>query len=244
MNNTGMQESIAFAYSTKDRTDLSIRSLEPLRSTGGFDLYWMDGSSTEAGRAFPTKIGPEIPNLREIHYGVTGGPDVAIVYSLTCLLAKGYSWVGLIENDVLVEAGWLQRLLRLFEQGAQDGLRVGAVSARTIRERTLAPHGDYAVMFNLGAGMVLFTREAAQSVLNRYRTTTGEEIRGVFRSRAGIDIHGIGYAQTSTSADWYFDAGLLLDGYCSLAPIPSMANNIDADLSKWGCTLVRNPDQV
>lgn len=243
-NNGAPRQSVAFAYSTKDRTELSARTLAPLRAEEGFDLYWMDGSRTDEGRALPGMMGPELPALREVHYGITGGPDVAIVYSLTYLLAKDYAYVGLIENDVLLEPGWLQRLIRLFAQGAQDGLRVGAVSARTIRERTLIPREDYAVMFNLGAGMILLTREAARAVLERYRTTTGEEIRGIVRARTGIDLAGIGYAQTSSSADWFFDAGLLLDGYCSLAPIPSLANNIDADLSKWGATLVRRSSDV
>lgn len=238
------QSRIGIAYSTKDRTDLSIRTLEPLRAAGDFDLYWMDGSRTEEGAALPSSMAPTLPPLCEIHYGVTGGPDVAIVYSLTYMLQKGYEYVGLIENDVLLESGWLERLMGLFEQGTRDGLRVGAVSARTIRERTVVKHDDYAVMFNLGAGMILLSREAAIAVLDRFRTTNGEEVRGIVRARTGLDIMSTGFSQTGSSGDWFFDVALMLDGFCSLAPIPSMANNIDADLSKWGCSLVTDTTKL
>lgn len=243
-NSDRAQSRIAFAYSTKDRVELSVRTLAPLKSTHGFDLYWMDGSRTDAGQALPSQMCADLPALREVHYGVTGGPDVAIVYALTCLLQKGYEYVGLLENDVLLEPGWLERLIKLFQQGKQDGLRVGAASARTILERTLVSHGDYGVMFNLGAGMMMLTREAALAILRRYRTSSPDEIRGIVHARTGLDISKRAMAVTGPSADWFFDVGLMLDGFSSLAPIPSMASNIDADLAQWGCSLVTDSNTV
>jgi hypothetical protein len=228
---------VALAYSTKDRVELSKQTSQPFREVANCDLYWMDGSTTEEGCALPAQLAPSIPALKEIHHGVTGGPDIAIVYSLTYLLQRGYDYIGLVENDVLLEAGWLERLMDLFTEGESDGLRVGAVSARTIRERALVRHGDYAVMFNLGAGMVLFSRQAARAVLDRYHTPTVQEIRETVRSRTGLDIARNGIVPAGTCADWFYDAGLLWDGFCSLAPVPALADNVDAP---FGCRLVRN----
>ena len=42
---------------------------------------------------------------------VIGGPDAAIQFSLKRLLALGYDFVGLIENDIQLKPGWLPAML-------------------------------------------------------------------------------------------------------------------------------------
>jgi hypothetical protein len=95
---------IGFALSTKERTEFTRRILPGL-DCGGFDLIWCDGSTTPEGRAFASKEHFKTTPLVEIHHDVTGGPDAAIQYSLQRLLALGYDYVGLIENDIALEPG-------------------------------------------------------------------------------------------------------------------------------------------
>jgi hypothetical protein len=228
---------IAFAYSTKDRVDLTRRTIAPVARETGCDLFWLDGSATEAGRRLPADLAPELDNLREVHHGVIGGPDAAIVYGMTRLLAEDYDYVGLIENDVLLQDGWLQGVLGLFEAGRRDGLQVGAASGRTFEKRVFFQRGDYAVMLTLGAGMVLFSRPAARAVLATYRTATLDEVRRTCRDLSDLDVAGLWEISTRTeparfwaSADWYYDAALMQRGYASLACTPSLAVHIDADM--------------
>jgi hypothetical protein len=237
----GRRAPVGIAFSTKDRTKLSRQTASFALGEADCDGYWMDGSATDGGRRLPLELRHELPSLREVHLGVTGGPDPAIVYSLSYLLRRGYDYIGLVENDVLLSPGWLRSLMQLFRTGASEGLRVGAVSARTFDRRVLFQLPAFAVMFCLGAGMVLFRREAVQCVLDHYRTGTFGELAQLIEwltdaditkeweirkpdgtSRSAFDKHW-------TSADWLFDHSLMLNGYASLATVPSLAHNIDAD---------------
>ena len=230
---------IALALSTKDRTDLTQRMLPPLVAEGDFDLYWMDGSVTEEGKNVAGAAASNARQHVETHYGVVGGPDAAIVYSLSYLLSKGYNYVGLIENDVLLSPGWFDALTGLFESGGNDGLSVGAATVRPFDKRTIWARSNYRVLFGSGAGMILFSRDGAEAVLRHYRTSTAGEIRRVFQyvgrkdvafnwEFTGNDEHAIDV--WPVSADWYFDAALAKEGYCVLGSVPGYAENIDADL--------------
>ena len=123
-------------------------------------------------KARPT-TGPTI----ERHGHVTGGPDVAILYCLSLMLERGYDYVGLIENDL--EPGWLDRIFQLF---ATPRLNVGSVSARSDADRVLLPRNGYAIMANVGAGMVLFKRAAAEA----FSITPGPRAFGSTSSCRGI----------------------------------------------------------
>ena len=163
---------------TCDRPELVEQSIKPLiegARQNHYHLFVVDGSTTEAIEdkiwhlAYPT--GHMIANVR-------GGAGAAIVYALTMMLnhEENYDYVGLVESDVLLGDGWLD-CLGLFERGREEGLAVGAVSARAYEDRTLFQRDGYAVMHNLGAGMIVFTREAARLVLDNFRTAWSTDNR-------------------------------------------------------------------
>jgi len=225
---------VAFALSTKDRVALTREMLPPFLEEGAYDLFLLDGSATEEGQRFPFELQAKSQRVREIHTGVYGGPDVAIVRALSRMLEAGYEYCGLIENDVKLKSGWFANLTALLDRGQVEGLRVGAVGSRTYRSRVLISRDDFAIMLNLGAGMILLHRDAARIILNGYRTANWYEVYFAALHGAGVSLNDQCGRRTSLdlmnmvrTADWWFDALLLLNGYCSLAPAPTMAENID-----------------
>jgi len=238
-----------FCLSTKERVDSTKTMLPAFVQEGDFDLLWVDGSRSPEGRNLPTDMAPELPRLREIHWDVTGGPDAAIVYALSRMVELGYDYCGLIENDIGLQPGWFDRLMDLFRLGARDGLRVGAVSARTFVKRILFLRREYAVLFNCGAAFILLTRDAARCLLNRYRTTVFDEVRNLFLFTSHRDIlpmadfrdHYAEPLKVQTSADWFYDAALLLDGYCSLGLVPSMGADLDPRIPHIHGPFVKEP---
>jgi hypothetical protein len=231
------QHRVAFAYSSKERMEFSKMTIEPALAEEGYDVYWIDGSVSEQGRAFPSQY-TSADRLCEIHLGVGGGADLAILYAVSYLLDKGYDYIGLIENDVKLQPGWFACLMGLFEQGARDGLKVGAVSARCYTDRQLVPRDNYQVMVNLGAGMVLFAREALLAVLDKYRTGVLGEVSFLFGYYAGstgevpwqIAVPSVAdIPQRPLTGDWFYETSFLAKGMVALACTPSMAHNIDED---------------
>lgn len=226
---------IAFCYSTKDRYELTTQTFPAvLDEVGDFDVYWIDASEVPASE----KLGHFNSNkICEVHENVKGGADVAILYNLSMLLEKGYDYVGLIENDVLLQAGWFKKTFELFEKGEKDGLTVGSVSARTYKVRIHVPRDGYAVMKNVGAGMVIFTAEAVRHVLDNFHAGTFGEPSFLFSNYTGLP--GITHWQVkdvpaeqqtnkwSTCADWFFEPSIIPYGLATLALTPSMAKNID-----------------
>lgn len=237
----GKQSNICIAYSTKDRPDLSRHSFPALTAEGDFDLMWMDGSATEDGRALPYSLSKGVPQLTEIHQGVTGGPDAAIVYSLSHALEMGYDYIGHVENDILLSKGWFSALMQLFDKGQTDGFNVGATTVRPYDKRTLWQTPDYSIHFGSGAGMIMFSRQGAECVLRNYRTTVNNEIRQTFRHLTGQDIAQAWeknswprekHYSAPTSTDWHYDPCLLRDGMVILGSVPGYADNIDTDMHK------------
>src|ERR1700677_940218 len=174
---------VAIAFSTCDRPELTKRSIEPLLQPRKFDLHWIDGSKTKEGQQLPGQY-----HFRQFHPQILGGSGPAIVYALSTLLNLRYEYIGLVENDVLLKDGWFEDMMALFERGKEDGLEVGAVSARAYEDRILIQRDGNAVMHNLGAGMIMFSRKAAQLVLQNYRTVWTTENRLLFAQLSGIDI--------------------------------------------------------
>lgn len=211
---------VAIAFSTKERVELSKQSILPLLHNDELDVFWTDGSSSDEGRKLPFEYG--IPAESWIHTDIKGGADAAIVFNLTVMLnhPANYTHIGLVENDVLLDSNWFEPTMALFEAGAANGLRVGAVSARAYEDRILIQRDDYAIMHNLGAGMVIFTREAAEIVLKYCRTGHTLENRRAFMQACGLDI-----GQTSlfcrdphmTCMDWQFERILIQHGLVALA---------------------------
>jgi hypothetical protein len=232
------QSNVAFAFSSKERIDYSKQTIAPILAETGFDVYWVDGSTSDEARALPLEYKTD-SKLCEIHFGVRGGADAAIVYSLSLLLDKGYEYIGLVENDVRLHEGWWPRIFKLFDQGKADGLNVGGVSARCYASRIQFPRNGYAIMNDLGAGMALYTREAVEAILNYYRTGTLGEISFLFTYYTGKPT-GVpwqivpgqkgeelpGHPQTG---DWFFQPNMIAHGLVALAPTPTMTTNLDGD---------------
>jgi hypothetical protein len=225
---------IGFALNTKERIEFT-RCILPGLDCGGFDLIWCDGSKTLEGRALACHEHFKKTSLVEIHHDVTGGPDAAIQFSLKRLLALGYDYVGLIENDVQLSPGWLPALIAAWKAAEQDGFKVGAATARSINSRVLAVSPDYLVKWCIGAGMVLFSRSAAEAVLRDYATTTAKEIHSIFQKTLGVDLSGawelfMGKPDRGLGADWRYMASILKRGMVGVGTIPSYGKNIDLDM--------------
>ena len=239
-----MSAKVAIAFLTKDRRELSTRSIVPLLQPDRFDLWWIDGSGTDAGRALAAdcKVAP----WARVRGNVTGGADPAVVYALTEMLKHDYTHVGLVENDVLLSPDWFGPTMALFERSGSDGLVGGAVSARAYTDRILSQRDGYALMHNLGWGMQILTREAALLTLRHMRTHFTLENRRVFARLSGIDI-GTYWAfranEQFTTPDWGNDAVLASHGLASLALVPSSVEMIGQkpSLAEQGLTLATAP---
>lgn len=232
---------VAIAFSTKDRVELSQQSIIPLLQPEKFDLFWIDGSTTLEGIALP----PEYRAFN-IDSGIRGGADAAIVFALTKMLQHGYEFVGLVENDVLLADDWLEPTLELFEKGEREGLKVGAVSARCYEDRILIQRDGYALMHNLGAGHVIFSREAADIILQNYRTGHTWENRRVFAQLSLLDpARWCAFLRDphATTVDWQFDRILAQYGLASLALTPAKATMIgqEKSLEEQGLILAAGP---
>lgn len=237
---------VAIAFLTKDRAELSRRSIEPLLQPDKFDLHWFDGSATEEGREFfYSRAGQDV--FLE-HSDVSGGPDAAVVYALTTLLGMrmhkdcpnkpgskwfyDYTHIALCENDVLLHPDWFGPTMALFECGKAEGLEVGAVSARCYQDRILIQRDGYAVVHNLGWGMVIFSRRAAELALQNMRCPWTTDNVLLFSQLANLDIRkwwAFRGSEQWLCADWRNDAMLAAHGLASLALTPSPVEMIGQD---------------
>lgn len=235
---------VAIAFLTKDRTELSSRTIEPLLQPDKFDTWWFDGSATKEGTILPSNY-----QIKKTHFNVRGGPDAAVVFALSTLLdhrdesGNTYSFIGLCENDVLLDPGWFEPTFDLFGWGVVDGLNVGAVSARAYEDRILFQRDRYAIMHNLGWGMQIMTREAAQLALRHIRTSWTTENRRVFAQASRLDIGkwwAFRASENMLCADWGNDRVLAAHGLASLALTPSPVQMIGQtpSLVEQGLTLV------
>ncbi len=229
---------VGFVFSTKDRTELSERSLASVDLEGGFDLIWVDGSKTPEGKALPYSVKLNNAILAEVHSGVTGGPDAAIRYGLNRLLELGYDYCGLIENDIEFKPGWFRSLMNLFHLGELDGIKVGGATARSIGSRVLLNRPNYSFTWNAGAGMLLLTKEAARLILLDYGNHRASEMAAFYRDKFGIDISGtwemyMGLEDRVHGCDWWFAPQLYEHGLACLSTVPSLASNMDIDLEAW-----------
>ena len=237
----------AISLLTCDKMELVEQSIKPLLAAARqqkFDLFVMDGSTTEANEKALWEMAYPTANVRN---NVRGGAGAAIVYALTEMLnhSENYDVVGLVESDVLLRGNWLD-CLDLFALGAADGLEVGAASARCFVDRVLFQKDSYAVMHNIGAGMIMLTRQAAQIVLNTFRTGWTTDNRRIFAQLSGVDI-GTYWAfranEHMLTADWHWDAALAAHGLASLALTPSPDEMIGQNppLAEQGLTIAAAP---
>ena len=228
---------IGFAFSTKDRVEFTRRSLASIDTDEGFDLVWVDGSVRPEGRRLPHEVRLQNARIVRVYQGIGGGPDIAIRFGLRRLIDLDYDLCGLIENDIVFEPGWFASLTALFERGAQDGLRVGAATVRTFASRVLFYRSDYAGLYNLGAGVVLLTREAAKTILAAYNCPTAREVGNFFSHNFGADLtvhqeFGEKRPHRRLSGDWGYAQQLYKYGFVSVGSLPTMARNFDLDAER------------
>lgn len=235
---------LAIAYNTRNEVELTKQTFPVLRD-GQYALIWSDGSTDPEALKF---FNSNRQMVTEAYQDVRGGADSAIAHAFTRLLQHpaGYTHVGLVESDVLLDAKWLTPTMALFEKGAADGMRVGAVSARSYEDRVLIQCDGYAVMLNVGAGMIVMTRDAAQIVLDTFRTAWWPTTRKVFAQLSGIDVATFACFRGNeqmTTTDWQFEAQLARMGYATLALTPSKASMIGQvpPLHEQGLVLTQGP---
>lgn len=223
------QARIAVAYSSKDRVEQTRLTIARLVDDPRLDLYWFDGSATEAGRDLPLELCAGRRAVCAVHRGVVGGPDSAIMYALETLRPHAYDLVILIENDVVLQDGWFEAMQAAISRAEGAGFKVGAATVRVLAKRVLSFNDDYCLMLNSGAGFIALTPAAVDIVLAHYRTLDGAEFIRHFRAATGIDVTGTVEFQPSQrlSVDWLFDLILYLHGYVSAAPPVTFAATID-----------------
>lgn len=234
---------VAIAFLTKDRVELSKRTIEPLLQPDLYDLWSIDGSVTREGEAFAIKNEGEFHHAR---LNVRGGADPAAASALTEMLKHDYDYVGLVENDVLLHPDWFGPTFALFERGRSEGLEVGAASSRCYSDRILCQRDGYALCHNLGWGMQILTREAAQLTLKHMRTSWTTENRRTFARLSGIDIGSYWAFRTNEhwlTPDWQNDAVLASRGLASLALVPTPCEMVGQipSLADQGLTLATRP---
>jgi hypothetical protein len=219
---------LVIAYSSKDEVENTRQTLPRIKLPDHGELIWCDGSATAEGRLVPKQFS-HFANI------VTGGADVAIAWKLSKALSNKpsqytpYSHIMLIENDVLLDEDWFEPTMALFEKGRADGLEVGAVSPRSFVDRVLVQRDGYACMHNLGAGVVIFTREAAEIVLRSFRTHWWQNNVRLFAQLSGIDLRTYAFARGNeqwVTTDWGWDAQLAAHGLASLALTPAKCQMI------------------
>jgi hypothetical protein len=234
-----MSESkVGFALSTRDRFVYTMRTIKALDAEGGFDLIWNDGSERNEVPELSRYFAFRNARLIEVNYKVKGGADAAICYGLRRLLELGYDFVGLIENDVLLAPGWFAAMRGSFETAAEEGVSVGAVSALGYQSRVLEYRKDYSIDWARGAGLVLFTREAAELLLENYSglEMTSQQIRGFYAEQFGIALNvsewavGARWMDGPMTLDWGYAPLLYSHGYASVGTIPSFARDLEFDV--------------
>jgi hypothetical protein len=236
---------IGFSFSTRDRYLFTLQSLQSLDTEGGFDLIWNDGSTEPGVPALARNYKFQNAKLVEVNNGVTGGAERAVCFGLSRLLELDYDFVGLIENDILFRPGWFSALMNLFSRGAADGIVCGSATARSFESHVLEYRSGYGVQSDTGAGMVLFSRAAAEIIMDLYTNPsllqmTTHSWQNFYADLFGLDLRAFSpfWAYPPEQAipctlDWGYTPSLYLNGYASLSTIPSYATDLEFDVESF-----------
>jgi hypothetical protein len=225
---------VGFAFASKDRYSFTLQSLEALDAEGEFDLVWNDGSAEPGVPALAQNWRFKHARLVEFNAPVRGGADIAICLGLKRLLQRGYDYIGLIENDVVLKPGWFSTLMNLFNLAADDGLVCGAASVRGYASRVLEYRNGYSLDWASGAGMILFSRPAAELLFENYLrpVMTTHSIAAFYAQHFGIELESSEWAEyrqqapIQTSLDWGYTPFLYEQGFASVNSIPTLATDL------------------
>ena len=232
------ESKVGFALSTRDRFVYTMRTIKSLDAEGGFDLIWNDGSESNEVPELSRYFAFRNARLVEVNYAMKGGADAAIRFGLRRLLELRYDFIGLIENDVLLAPEWLGAMRAAFERAAEDGITIGAVSALGYQSRVLEYRRNYSIDWARGAALALFTREAAQLLLENYSRLemTSQQIRGFYAEHFGVALHvpewavGGRWMDGPMTLDWGYAPLLYAHGYACVGTIPSLARDLEFDV--------------
>jgi hypothetical protein len=246
---------IGFSLSTRDRYLFTLQTLQTLDTESGFDLIWNDGSRENGVPALARNYKFQNANLVEVNYGVTGGAEAAVCFGLSRLLELGYDYVGLIENDLLFRPGWFRALKNIFSLGAADGIACGSATARSFESHVLEYRAGYGVQSDIGAGMVLFSRPAAEIIMDRYShpaslQMTTHSWQKFYADHFAMDLQKFSpfWAYPPDRAmpctlDWGYTPALYLEGYASLSTIPSYVTDLEFDVETFFHTKYVGPEK-
>lgn len=236
---------VGFSFSSKDRYPFTLQTLQSLDTEGGFDVIWNDGSKEPGVPALAKNYKFQNAKLVEVNYGVGGGPDRAICFGLSRLLQLGYDYVGLIENDILFQPGWFTALLNVFSRSAEDGIVCGSATARSFESHVLEYRDGYGVQCDIGAGMLLFSRSAAEIIVDLYsrpgslQMTTHTWIK-FYGELFGVNLQRFSpfWAYPPETAfpctlDWGYTPSLYIRGYASLSTIPTYATDLEFEVESF-----------
>lgn len=236
---------IGFAFSSRDRYFFTLQTLQSLDTEAGFDLIWNDGSTEPAVPALAANYKFRHARLVEFNPDVTGGAERAVCFGLSRLLELGYDYVGLIENDILLRHGWFRHLLEVFSRGAAEGIACGSATARSFESHVLEYRNGYAIQADIGAGMVLFSRAAAEIIMELYSNPSSLQMTTHSWQKFHADLFGVDlrnfapfWAYPPNQAvpctlDWGYTPSLYLKGYASLSTIPSYASDLEFDVETF-----------
>jgi hypothetical protein len=236
---------IGFSFSSKDRYLFTLRSLQSLDTDGGFDLIWNDGSKEPGVPALAQNYKFQNAKLVEVNYGVGGGPDRAICFGLSRLLELGYDYVGLIENDILFRPGWFAALMEVFSRSAEEGIVCGSATARSFESHVLEYRAGYGVQCDIGAGMLLFSRAAAEIIVDLYSNPASLQLTTHSWIKFYADLFGLNLRAFSPfwayppekafpcTLDWGYTPSLYLKGYASLSTIPTYATDLEFEVQSF-----------
>ena len=232
------ESKLGFALSTRDRFVYTTRTIKSLDAEGGFDLIWNDGSERNEVPELSRYFAFRNARLVEVNYSVKGGADSAIRFGLRRLLELGFDFIGLVENDLLLSPGWLGAMRAAFVAAAEEGITVGAVSALGYQSRVLEYRKNYSIDWARGAALVLFSREAAQLLLESYSRLemTSQQIRGFYAEHFGVALHvpewavGGRWMDGPMTLDWGYAPLLYANGYSCVGTIPSLARDLEFDV--------------
>jgi hypothetical protein len=136
-----------------------------------------------------------------------------------------------------MQAGWFQRLMDLFVLAAADGIVCGAATVRSYRSRVIEHRSGYSINWGTGAGMILFSRPAAEIILHQYpklAMSTGSMMSfyaRLFRLdlnlRTQDDVGRVVEHDARLTLDWGYTPMLYMHGYASVGSIPSLARDLE-----------------
>lgn len=236
---------VGFAFSSRDRYFFTLQTLQSLDTESGFDLIWNDGSTEAAVPSLAANYKFRHARLVEFNPAVTGGAERAVCFGLSRLLELGYDYVGLIENDILFRPGWFRHLLEVFSLGAAEGIACGSATARSFESHALEYRRGYGIQADVGAGMVLFSRAAAEIIMELYANPSSLQMtthswQKFYADLFGVDLRGFApfWAYPPNQAvpctlDWGYTPSLYLNGYASLSTIPTYGTDLEFDVETF-----------